>query len=142
MRHCCCFTNREKVDWARRRRVVVPPYVIAAAETERQRESVPDAISSISTKRSCCRSAAPKQPAAARTIATRWNVELVLESAGCRGQHDWTSFLFMPSPAALPTVWRFEFAVVARIRLIDELATRASLAPPVPPPRRAARSIG
>jgi hypothetical protein len=34
-RHCCCFTQREKVLWARRNGVPIPPYVLAAAERER-----------------------------------------------------------------------------------------------------------
>jgi hypothetical protein len=33
-RQCCCFTNREKVAWARRHRVVVPAAAMAAADQE------------------------------------------------------------------------------------------------------------
>jgi hypothetical protein len=33
-RHCCCLTNRQKIDWASRNGVAVPDYVLAAAERE------------------------------------------------------------------------------------------------------------
>ena len=30
-RHCCCFTNRQKVEWARQHGVTPPDFVVAAA---------------------------------------------------------------------------------------------------------------
>jgi hypothetical protein len=40
-RHCCCFTNQEKLAWARKNGVPVPEYVVTAAETERDSQSRP-----------------------------------------------------------------------------------------------------
>ncbi len=58
-RGCCCFTNREKVAWARQQGLAPPAYVVAAARKE---------SASKTPLRSCC--SASTSPADEATVAS------------------------------------------------------------------------
>lgn len=155
---CCCFTNAQKVAWARRHRVAVPEQVLAAAR--REESPFPK------TAKSCCSKPAQapvdrqlhlahssqdaalsvgeteqrrQAPAAARTSSPRPASKVVIGAlAGqCQGQ-DWTRFVVpawilptarVPAPPVVPSV---STCVPA-----SEAVPVLSHQPPVPPPRPA-----
>ncbi len=42
---CCCFTNTQKVAWARAHHIAVPEFVLAAAKQEARHQSAPEVCS-------------------------------------------------------------------------------------------------
>jgi hypothetical protein len=50
---CCCFTNQQKIAWARERGVSLPDYVVAAAAQESKVSSVASSCCSAKSK-ACC----------------------------------------------------------------------------------------
>lgn len=157
---CCCFTNAQKVAWAKQNRVAVPDEVAAAARRE-QRQATETA------RKSCCSKTAPvvaltphsplqntrqlavhvRTPASpergaaqARTPETPPAAKVVIGAlAGqCQGQ-DWSlaivpAWMISTVPSPVPPVGPHVRQVVPGSEVADSLSHR----PPVPPPRRTA----
>lgn len=72
---CCCFTNAQKVAWAKSHGIQAPAFVVAAAESE---------IASVSCNRgSCCR----KESAAPQEFANNVSPDLLVSSAAHLQDH-------------------------------------------------------
>lgn len=145
---CCCFTNAQKVAWARSHRVQAPDFVIAAARTEARAQS--------GSGGSCCRKAAatfpvastaparsPSAPKPAASMPTgserpaRQEMSRVLgfRAQECQGQvWGWSvlswSILTLPprllTTSLQPPSWPFP---------ASDRQREAPREPPVPPPR-------
>lgn len=157
---CCCFTNAQKVAWAKLNRVDVPEKVLTAARRE-QRQATEIA------RKSCCSKTAPfvtiiprpplqnaqkiaahgltpdlweRGAAAARILESQPAAKVVIGAlAGqCQGQ-DWSLAIVPAWMMPLVSTPVLPVAPVAR-RVVpgSELADSLSHRPPVPPPRRAA----
>lgn len=155
---CCCFTNAQKVAWAKQNRVAVPEEVLSAALRE-QRQATEIA------RKSCCSKSAPvvaiiprtplqnarkvaahgrtpdvskRGAARARTSELQPAAKVVIGAlAGqCQGQ-DWSLAIvpaWMVSNVTTPVP-----PVGPALRLVlpgAEVAAALSHRPPVPPPRR------
>ena len=158
---CCCFTNVEKVAWAKTHDVELPAFVLAAAKKETE-TSVVSAVCQAGTNcgtchdtkaprreaaSSCCRPAgetpvavSEKTPSARPPVpakrSSRWVLGVAAEQ--CRGEHGTISSL--PVSIAAPR-FRLEqpVATVGTVALpASEVACGLCRLPAVPPPRRLA----
>lgn len=115
-KRCCCFTNRQKVAWARRHSVILPEFVRRASD----RETIADRASG------CC-SVSQSDPERTPVIP-QWEQK-------CQGL-DWSgpavvvSWLAEHASRFAPTLHPRRFASPASDR-VDALGT----APDAPPPR-------
>lgn len=131
---CCCFTNTQKVAWARKNQVQLPAFVVAAARAE----GIPGAA----LARVCCHTGGqdtPRKPAtSARPTRTSTALVLVpvLNELRCRGveQSTWGG-LTAVAPPVRGTVLPLP-PLVAADGIMDVLVlVPVNRVPPTPPPR-------
>jgi len=135
---CCCFSNAQKVAWAKRHRVEVPGFVVAAAE----REKLPQ--DGKSTR--CCKHSPSHSPGKSAEPAQRDGKRqvtvIMLLAQQCQGQ----SWFWSALPwSVMPSVEAIRFApqpTVETLALTSERTTSVCDAPPLPPPRCDARRPG
>lgn len=157
---CCCFTNAEKVAWARAHRIELPPFVLAAAKKEAEAVAAAKPAKEGSAPsccqghgKSCCskesgecshsHDIAAKAPvtgddspqAREKRSNVRWMLGIAAQK--CRGEHGTIAGL----PVCIPVV---PDALTAPPTLAiclsiprSESFSGETLPPPVPPPRRA-----
>lgn len=140
-RDCCCFSNREKVAWARENGVPVPAFVLAAAEKEAADEQPPRcphcvarAAASKAGRSACC-SASDDHPHVEKTHVDDRRLS-ILAAVRCQGLHEfWHLF-----GAAWPGLTRPVPHVV--LNPLSWFASRPAFwleplppSPPTPPPR-------
>ena len=130
---CCCYTQSQKVAWAREHGVAPPSFVLAAAQAESEEtESLPPCCAkrmakAAAAKPSCCQKRASKQTAQ----GTKYVV--LIDALRCQG----LSSLLLGLP---PCVFPPEDATMPTDPLSDEVPAYCSslvggdLAPPEPPP--------
>lgn len=157
---CCCFTNAQKVAWAKQHRVAVPEEVLTAALRE-QRQATEIA------RKNCCSKTAPvvaiiprtpllyaqrtaahgrtadmseRSAARARTSESQPAAKVVIGAVAgqCQGQ-DWTlaivpAWMMSNVTTPVPPVGPAVRLILPGIEVADSLSHR----PPVPPPRRTA----
>jgi hypothetical protein len=132
---CCCFTDSQKVAWAKAQRVRVPEAVVISAKLE--------CAQSEQQKRGCCRvatSKAPQADARSRVANAEERHETIYVIASlaqqCQGQPwSWSTLPW----AILPQVSEcrsFSLFPCEKIVLISASSMKFCLRPPVPPPRR------
>lgn len=151
---CCCFTDVEKVAWAKAHDVKLPDFVLTAAGDEIARSVRPGVGSKCA---SCVASASshcgPAKEAAsgatsreASTVAsipakrsTRWVIGIAAER--CRGEHG--SISSLPVSIAGPRCELARFAPLlmqAETIPASEVAGGLTRQPAIPPPRQASRT--
>jgi hypothetical protein len=145
---CCCFTNSQKVAWAKANGVDLPDYVLAAAKKEtavvkqscalcskaKNNGEKPKCEESIASKNSKSEPLAAQAPKVlARTKASKW--VLSIYAAECQGQ----SSLTMCFPATIiparvvPVTIAVEMTEI--VHEISERLNSTTLRPPLPPPK-------
>lgn len=162
---CCCFTNSEKVAWARANRIELPAFVLAAAKKEAEAVAAakpapqkPAAGCCQSHGKSCCEKeggecshshAVAANDADRKTAPTvrddqaqshdeRTDVRWTLGIAAqkCRGEHGTIAGLPVCIPVA-PDVLTAPPTLAIRLSIpCSESFAGETLPPPVPPPRR------
>ena len=157
---CCCFTNSQKVAWAKANSVDLPDYVLAAAKKESTVEKKPCALCSKDdagkTKQECDASTfttiGRRQPSAsavptsdssapvsrvnsARSRTSKW--VLSVYSAECQGQPAF-SLCFPASivPARVQPV-TISVEMTEFVHHFSERLHLTSMRPPLPPPKLA-----
>lgn len=160
-KQCCCFTNAQKVAWARKNRVTPPRYVVAAARaelvaraaepktltkrsctqcehssTERKANSCCDSADQQPehSNSTCCRDSKHNESTAEVTVRVRYVIGT--EMLKCHGQGlFWNSLPW----AVMPVVEFPEFPAERQNwdRPLSSVAARITPEPPEPPPRLA-----
>jgi hypothetical protein len=138
-RGCCCFTNREKLAWAKEHGVNVPDYVVAAAKREAPAKSgsccsAKKANSCCSTKSSCdAKSNRGEAGKRAKTRAGSLTVVSIIEALTCQGHvEQWVALGAMD--VAQPEAWQIDLPLVETITITSESQDSLAAAPLVPPP--------
>ncbi len=163
-RGCCCYTNTQKLAWAKKNSVDVPDYVVEAAKQEQQPDKLPSQDESFpamlvaffvseeaSAKGDCCTKAADssaanttadttcctEQPAATPAEPEEFSLRLVstVRALQCRGL---TLTLAVMSTMMISEGPRMELRggnSDGVCALTSETLPDTTLCPPVPPPR-------
>jgi len=145
---CCCFTNSQKVAWAKANGVDLPDYVMAAAKKESAAVKKSCALcsktenkgakskceESIASRNSKPQSSATQAPKVlARTKTSKW--VLSVYAAECQGQPS-TTMCFPATiiPARIvPVTISVEMTEI--VHEVSERLSSATLRPPLPPPK-------
>jgi hypothetical protein len=122
-RGCCCFTNQQKLAWAKANGVSPPDYVVAAAKQETGK---PTQAACCSTKKSrSCHIAATES-------ARRSPLTAVIEAMTCLGQiEQWVALGAIDIPHL--EAWRLELPLCGEIAFARS-AYSVEATPPAPPP--------
>ena len=145
---CCCFTNSQKVAWAKANGVDLPDYVLAAAKKETaavkkscalcsktkdngEKPKCEKSVASTSSKPQTSATQAPK--VLARTKTTKW--VLSVYAAECQGQPSLTMcFPATIIPARIVPVTN-SVEITEIVQEISERLSSTTLRPPLPPPK-------
>jgi hypothetical protein len=141
-RDCCCYTNQEKVAWAKENGVTVPEHVLAAAEREQAvvvKPKCPHCAGRVGPKTEVCSatagaghdrgSAGNKTP---RSPGLRW-----IAAARCHGMHSYFEAAGPGWPADPPIQLHLALPLVGRVMRQPSLGNPIlPPAPPTPPPKR------
>lgn len=145
---CCCFTNSQKVAWAKANGVSLPDYVMAAAEKETATVKKPCVLcsktkengsrakcdESITAARNEQQTATPQIPkVTARTKTSKW--VLTVYASECQGQP--SSSMCFPAtivPARVVPVTN-SVEITEIVHEISERLSPTTLRPPLPPPK-------
>ena len=125
-RECCCYTNRQKLAWAKDNHVEVPQFVLSAAKSE---ETPKDCTST------CCSQKTSGTKLAKTDSQLTFQLVLAIQSRQCRGQAEqWLSLGAVELPPA-----SVEMILVphccGELLPSDEPLTSIAYSPPRPPPR-------
>lgn len=146
---CCCFTNREKVAWAKEHGVTLPDYVATAAEREADSTSTPNkptccaakgsaksAAAMNDDKKGSCAAPRDKQEAAqVRSEASGLQVISIAEALACQGHAEqWVAMGAIDVPPV--ALWQFHLLASATLAIFSESCDSLAAAPAAPPPRR------
>lgn len=132
-KRCCCFSNSQKLAWARVNRVEPPDHVVRSAAHE---QTPQDKCGSTG----CCHLAEDSNksvaiPVSAATSQERTVYVVAILAQQCQGQHwywnalPWTILPVVATPARAPQ------PALAKLDLVSERLAIANQPPPVPPPR-------
>jgi hypothetical protein len=125
-RECCCFTDKQKVVWAKANAVELPQFVLTAA----QHETEP-----LTCRSACCSKKSPAQPVAASATELTLRFVLAIESRECHGQAEqWLTLgavVLPPAPAQLTLVQ----PACGELYLREACLSSITLSPAAPPPR-------
>ena len=155
---CCCFTNSEKVAWARKKKISLPKFVVAAAAAEESSEiedsertslivesvkglgptnrQSQEAKNSLKPEESqarikkCCFSDSDKK----KVKSDRKGAIVFIEAMKCRGQGDFFSAIPWTT-LPVPFVSIISPPPGGWERLTSEIPKSAEQEPPEPPPR-------
>ncbi|MDA0833827.1 MAG: hypothetical protein O2955_09745 [Planctomycetota bacterium] len=147
---CCCFTNQQKLAWAKKHRVALPEFVIAAANREQTSETTSPPLCHSQAKQTCqsgksghrAKGVSPSVSHASESPANRLtdaqeDVTFVvgLLAQRCRGESTfWNSLPWTILPPAMTISARPEKPIDTWSLTSDE-SVDVSQRPPVPPPR-------
>ena len=147
-KQCCCFTNSQKVAWAKTNGVSLPDYVVAAAEKETATVKKPCALCSktkengstakcdefITAARNEQQIATPQIPkVTAHTKTSKW--VLTVYASECQGQPSFSMcFPTTIVPARVVPVTN-SVEITEIVREISERLSPTTLRPPLPPPK-------
>lgn len=145
-RKCCCFTNSEKVAWAKAHGVTPPGFVIAAAEIERAEPCAKKTGCCCCAKaKSCCghhanaaisgnESSCPN-PTEPNSKSDSAKVILGIAALECQGQFwEWSVLPLLVPPVAISPMHSLDVPGERLSIEIHRLSSRL-LEPPEPPPR-------
>ncbi|MFO0999901.1 MAG: hypothetical protein U0936_06175 [Planctomycetaceae bacterium] len=151
---CCCFTNSQKVAWAKANRVDLPDYVLAAAKKEsavvkkscalcskaKNNGDKPKCEELAASKNSKSEDSAAQLPKTlARTKTSKW--VLSVYAAECQGQPSIT--LCFPA-TIIPARVVLVTSSVEMTEIVHEVSERlysTTLRPPLPPPKIASQPV-
>jgi hypothetical protein len=129
--NCCCFSQAEKLAWAKANGVTPPAHAVAAASAQKSgvKSQPRSCCASVKTTQSCCATSAADEKSNA------CDYTLGLESAKCRG----AATLWLASGAVLPWTPPTEFAVERiagdYVPFTNDAAASLLARPAIPPPR-------
>lgn len=137
-RNCCCYTQRQKVAWAREHNVVVPAFVAAVADQE--------AAAAKPSKPAKCPHCATKEArsddSAARAHRDRKDEGgnaldvCLIKALRCHGAADFWQAAGASWPGSEPVAWRVALNLTGEIPPIAPIqAILSSPTPPTPPPK-------
>jgi hypothetical protein len=134
-RGCCCFTNRQKLAWAKQNGVKAPEFVAVAAKRE-QKKAV---ASCCSTKKVGVSALACQQPAKDRLKPELQRNPLrfisVIQALSCQGHvEQWVAIGAIDVVA--PELWQVELPLTGTVSVVSESSDSRSVAPASPPPWR------
>jgi hypothetical protein len=130
-RGCCCFTNKQKVAWAKENQVELPQFVLTAARGEAKRELC---RSNGRGGSSCCTKQGAKVPAnEVATPAVRF--VLAIQARQCHGQAEQWLSLGAVVPLPQPVDLTVAQPCCGELCVSDALLTSLVLSPAAPPPR-------
>ncbi len=125
---CCCFTDTQKVAWAKAHRVTLPAFVVAAANRE---SSV--AKGTCESAESCCEAGVRREGEAPRP---RVRLVVGVEALQCSGvEQTIAGVLISLVPPELLTVSILNLGTGEVMPLADSSLAPSELEPPTPPPR-------
>ncbi|MEZ6122264.1 MAG: hypothetical protein R3C49_03685 [Planctomycetaceae bacterium] len=114
-KQCCCYTNRQKVEWAARNRVLVPDFVVAAAEEE-SRKSAAETAQAATPKCAHCEHCKTTSGSSAQSRDTTVVADLHSDSPNCsaasgptkqrRTEKRYTSVLLALECHGLSSLWQ------------------------------------
>lgn len=151
---CCCFTNQQKLAWAKHHGVTPPAYVVAAANGEKPTDESHAQKCCATVKRSChsaqrthqhgvqhadCARASNTQSAKAASESDDGDTHYVIGALAqqCRGESSyWNSLPWSVLPPPIEMSAPRE-AVIDEWTLSSDEHRDLSIRPPVPPPRAA-----
>lgn len=126
-KRCCCFSNAQKVAWAREQRVTPPDFVVAAAKQEQPVARC--------TPTGCSHCRKPSAPAVPRPVKAKRDTVVIALMQQCQGgAWFWNALPWcvplppISLPVSTPVVIGWE---PLSCEFWDSLVRR----PPVPPPR-------
>lgn len=120
-RGCCCFTNKEKLAWAKAHDVAPPEYVAAAAQHESTQPANKAACCSTKKSGPCHVAQVNKSPLTA-----------VIEAMRCPGEvEQWVAIGAIDVPRI--EVWQLELPLCGDVATVTA-AYAAVAIPPAPPP--------
>lgn len=127
-RSCCCYTIDERLTWAKAHGVTPPAFVLAAAKKQRTAGSTEQAKCAKCGQHSKTHGSNPKKQVKADSSV------ILLKALVCQGiGHNWLVFLHtVPLKSASCSI---ELPPQGWLRLVSEVFTGISPAPPDPPPR-------
>lgn len=140
---CCCFTNEQKLVWARRNQVKVPAFVLvrAKAEAATSRISAPAVFSVRKIWKTCCSSHRGESRVAENSVkprrvpSSRTNVVIGVLAQQCQGGGPyWNSLPWSILSTPLEVRWPSSFLMEA-LPASTLLLSEVTFSPPVPPPR-------
>jgi hypothetical protein len=143
-RSCCCFTNQQKLAWARRNRVMPPAFVLAAAKREaccgdkHEGHCESSVCHAATCNRPCCaRRAAVSCCEAPTTRAERQSdsrVVLLISALRCRGLTPTVSLLPPSLPIKFGATRPFPPGLAQRVCMAVSLYEPPTLLIASPPP--------
>ena len=125
-RGCCCFSNRQKLAWAREHNVTPPAYVAAAAE--REAEESPSSRPCCSAKQGC---AAPERMPKQRSAGSA--VIYVIDALTCMTHlEQWVAIGAIDVVHCSP--WQLELPLTGKVSLCRQFYASLTSDPATPPP--------
>lgn len=126
---CCCFTDTQKVAWAKANRVTPPAFVVVAAQRE-----APSSKASCHASVACCKSEVGGKPLAKPRPRTR--IVVGIEALQCQGVEQTSAgVLISLQPPELLTVVITNLDTGEVLRWADLPLAPCEQDPPTPPPR-------
>jgi hypothetical protein len=141
---CCCFTNAEKLAWAKANRVTAPKFVHVAAANDAEMAATRPSCCSRESKASCCQlssgefrteSTQSSTPVENATGPQKTDYVMGVFAEQCRGESSfWNAlpWVIIPDPLDLSLVW----TSIPLFQSMVSLCPAIPDSPPVPPPRR------
>ena len=156
-RKCCCFTNAQKVAWAKANDVKIPEFVVAAAINESKAvnpvkvqvtvdaerpalcgcRAIPVAGSAALDGNATCCVKQPKTPGSSPSKKRSGRHVLGLFAEGCRGEHGSISALPLAVPPTDIAIVRANVLLSRSLPPASEAGAGLSRRPAIPPPRMA-----
>lgn len=143
-RHCCCRTNRQKLEWAEDHDVEPPDYVIEAARQEYRGEAatlscsrcdrVDLQASTLAQSKGispCTRCGMANRPAPKKLQVRIIHSEM---ARSCQGQARLVTMVEALSLPETPPQWSFDRQFVGRVFEVPRVRRSVHRTPPVPPP--------
>jgi len=123
-RGCCCFTNQQKVAWAKAEGVAPPEYVVAAAQQETAQVAK---VSCCSTKKSgSCHISQSKTEG-------KSSLSAVIEAMTCLGQiEQWVAIGAIDIPRV--EIWQLELPLSGHVASVSLSYSAPEMGPAPPPP--------
>jgi len=141
---CCCFTNEQKLAWAKKNRVKVPDVVLSQIAAKKKLALASSGLCQApgsSEKVSCCEEHRPEEhdgePAAKKESKKSVNYQIGILVQQCQGEGPyWSSLPWCIVPQSIElsiSVILIQEAPVFTLTLPADVC----FSPPVPPPRQA-----